>query len=151
MFPHVSAPSRTAAPHQRSVHDDAREPGGQRGIAAEAVDGSEVRPVVGADPHEVNVLPQRLGDLARSVDLLSVGIHQHLQHHRRRGRWDPQKRKAILFRQRPIADQRDPCGLAGRDSARDQQVPWSTRLCLSHQQQSQSVHRAPHRARHRVL
>ncbi len=33
--------------------------------------------------HVVDVLPQRFGDLARRVDLLGIGIHQHLQQHLR--------------------------------------------------------------------
>lgn len=51
--------------------------------AAEVVDRAKVRAVPPAQPHEMNVLPQRFGYLARQVDLLGIGIDQLLQQHLR--------------------------------------------------------------------
>ena len=51
--------------------------------AAKTIDRPEVWSVQPAQPHEVHVLPQRLGDLPTRVDPLGVGVHQHLEHHLR--------------------------------------------------------------------
>ena len=49
--------------------------------SAEPVDRAKVRLAVPAQPHEVNILPQRFGDLPRGVDLLAIGVDQYLQQH----------------------------------------------------------------------
>ena len=51
--------------------------------APKVVDCPKVRPVATAQPHEVDILPQRFGNPARRIDLLGVAVHQDLEQHLR--------------------------------------------------------------------
>lgn len=48
---------------------------------SKAVDGPEIRSTLPTQPHEVHILPQSFSNPTRRIQLLSITIHQHLQHH----------------------------------------------------------------------